>query len=203
MASYCIYCQKNKINGKRYIGLTRAINPSKRWGSNGINYKQSTCFYSAIKKYGWDNFEHIILKENLTTEEAEYWEREYIQMYNTVAPSGYNLTYGGEHKKEISEITRKRLQNSHKGHKLSEEQCKKMSESRKGHIGYNKKAVWMCNKKTGERIQYFDSCTSAGQFLNNKHAYSHIGKVCNGERSSAYGYRWQWAEDRGNDLLLS
>lgn len=39
MASYCIYCHKNKINGKRYIGLTRAINPSKRWGSNGINYK--------------------------------------------------------------------------------------------------------------------------------------------------------------------
>ena len=35
--------------------------PEKRWGANGCNYKSSPHFYSAIQKYGWDNFEHNIL----------------------------------------------------------------------------------------------------------------------------------------------
>ena len=49
-------------------------------------------------------------------------------------PNGYNLTSGGEIKKEISEETRKRLRESHLGYKNSEETKKKMSETRKGHI---------------------------------------------------------------------
>ena len=52
-----------------------------------------------------------------------------------MAPNGYNLTNGGEIKKEISEETRKRLRESHLGYKNSEETKKKMSESRKGHPG--------------------------------------------------------------------
>lgn len=200
MSSYCVYCHLNKINNKRYIGLTGEINPSKRWGSNGINYSSCTCFYNAIKKYGWNNFEHIILKTNLTREEAEYWEKEYIKIYNTISPNGYNLTYGGESKKEISEITRQRLRESHLGQKWSNEQKKKVSISKKGHIGYNCKAVWMCDKKTHKHIRLFPSCTAAGEFLNNKYAYSHIGKVCNGKMLSAYGYFWQWAEDGRDDL---
>ena len=46
-----------------------------------------------------------------------------------MAPNGYNLTNGGEIKKEISEETRKRLRESHLGYKNSEETKKKMSES--------------------------------------------------------------------------
>lgn len=203
LGTYCVYCHVNKINGKRYIGLTKESNPEKRWGSNGINYKSSTYFYNAIKKYGWENFNHIILKQNLSNEEAEYWEKEYIRIYNTVAPNGYNLTYGGEIKKQISELTRQKLKESHKNQKITAETKEKMSKSRMGHIGYNRKPVWMCDKKTQKKIKLFESCSAAGEFLNNKHAYSHIGKVCKGERLSAYGYSWQWAEDRGNDLLPS
>ena len=43
--------------------------PEKRWGINGNNYKSSPHFYAAIQKYGWDNFEHNILFENLNYEE--------------------------------------------------------------------------------------------------------------------------------------
>lgn len=203
MAQYYVYCHLNKINNKRYIGLTREANPSDRWGANGINYKNCPCFYNAIQKYGWNNFEHLILKENLSEEDAEYWEKYYIKTYNTVSPNGYNLTYGGEHKKEISDITRQRLRDSHKGQIISEETKKKMSNNRMGHIGYNRKAVKMYDKKTKKYIRSFTSCTEASEFLNNKHAYSHIGKVCNGERLSAYGYIWRWAEDGRDDLLLS
>lgn len=44
-----------------------------------------------------------------------------IQVYNTFAPNGYNSTTGGEGGKEISEETRKRMSQSNKGRKFSEE----------------------------------------------------------------------------------
>lgn len=198
MAQYCIYCHINKINGKQYIGLTCENPPSRRWGSNGINYKQCRCFYNAIQKYGWNNFEHIILEDNLTFEQAEQLERYYIQLYNTISPNGYNLTSGGEIKKEVSEETRKRLRDSHLGHKKSEKTKKKMSESRKGHPGYNCKGVWMCDKKTHQQIKHFSSLTEAANFLNKSH--SHIGHVCKGERPSAYGYFWEYDNNRRDDL---
>ena len=72
---YTVYQHKNKINGKVYIGITMQ-EPEKRWGVNGRNYKSSPHFYSAIQKYGWDNFEHNILYTNLTKEEACLKEQE-------------------------------------------------------------------------------------------------------------------------------
>lgn len=190
MAQYYIYCHINKINNKRYVGLTSRNPPSKRWGHNGIYYKQCTCFYNAIQEYGWDNFEHIILKENLTIEEAVYFERYYIKLYNTISPNGYNLTSGGEIKKEISKETRKRMSEKRLGHKNSEETRKKMSESKKGHPGNNCKSVWMCDKETHQRLKHFSSLTEAGKFLNKDH--SHICAVCKGNRPSACGYFWEY-----------
>ena len=64
---YIIYMHKNKINGKMYIGQT-CQTLEQRSQANGGHYKSCSLFYKAIQKYGWNNFEHIILKENLTLE---------------------------------------------------------------------------------------------------------------------------------------
>ena len=48
---YTVYQHKNKINGKRYFGIT-SRKPEERWGCNGRNYKSSPHFYSSIQKYG-------------------------------------------------------------------------------------------------------------------------------------------------------
>lgn len=92
--TYSVYCHTNKINGKRYIGITKQ-NPLKRWGTNGCNYKKLN-FYRAIQKYGWDNFKHEILFENLSKEDAENKEIELIAKYNTRDDMfGYNIAIGG------------------------------------------------------------------------------------------------------------
>ena len=70
--NYVIYCHKNKINSKCYIGITQQ-KPKRRW-QNGVGYKTQN-FYRAIEKYGWNNFEHIILEEGLSLEEATKKER--------------------------------------------------------------------------------------------------------------------------------
>ena len=92
--NYILYMHRNKINGKVYIGQTKK-KPEYRW-NHGEGYKTCSYFYSAIQKYGWDNFEHIILKEHLTLEEANKNEILFIQLYDSTNPDkGYNILLGG------------------------------------------------------------------------------------------------------------
>ncbi len=81
-------------NGKSYVGITSKENPYDRFGKEGKEY--SHYIGRAIKKYGWDNIEHKILKRGLTQEEANKLEKEYIKKLNTQYPNGYNITKGGE-----------------------------------------------------------------------------------------------------------
>ena len=92
---YTVYQHKNKINGKVYIGITKQ-KPEQRW-RHGQGYKSSPHFYAAIQKYGWDNFEHNILFQNLTKEEACKKEQELIAKYHSMDREfGYNSTSGGD-----------------------------------------------------------------------------------------------------------
>ena len=104
---YCIYIHRNKTNGKVYVGQTN--NPSRRWGSGGVAYKSNKHFYSAILKYGWkDGFDHEILCDSLTKEEADIKEREFIELYEAANPDkGYNLTPGGEYSPATAEAIEK------------------------------------------------------------------------------------------------
>lgn len=79
-------------NGKSYIGITQQ-SPQTRW-RNGDGYYKQKKFYNAVKKYGWGNFQHNILKENLCEEAASYWEKYYIKEFNSYY-NGYNATEGG------------------------------------------------------------------------------------------------------------
>ncbi len=93
--NYCIYMHKNKINGKLYIGQTNQ-KPEYRWGENGKRYENCPRFFNAIKKYGWDKFEHIILEINLTLEQANEREIYWIKYYDsTNEEKGYNIQEGG------------------------------------------------------------------------------------------------------------
>ena len=65
---WCVYTHTNNINGKKYVGIT-CNKPERRW-RNGKGYILQQ-FYNAIQKYGWDNFTHEILFNNLTEKEAK------------------------------------------------------------------------------------------------------------------------------------
>ena len=93
--NYKIYIHINKINGKVYIGQTKQ-SLTDRWGSDGRRYKGQP-FYNAIQKYGWDNFEHKILLEQLNKEQANYYEKIFIKKYKATDKNfGYNITEGGQ-----------------------------------------------------------------------------------------------------------
>lgn len=105
-------------NGKRYYGIT-SRDPYKRWGK-GQGYRQNRHFYNAIKVYGWSNFQHEIIAENLSLEVACQLEQDLIRQYKTDNPKyGYNHTKGGETSVEPSDDCRRRMSESAKRRGLS------------------------------------------------------------------------------------
>jgi group I intron endonuclease len=135
---YSVYCFTNKINNKKYIGLTCDV--KRRYKQHKSGNSRAVVFCLAIKKYGFDSFDFEILKTNLTLNEAKDFERDKISTLNTMVPSGYNRTEGGDssvrHTKEtIEKIIEKnrvwRLNNgcSMKGKKHSEETKKMLREA--------------------------------------------------------------------------
>lgn len=110
---YCVYAHTNKVNGKKYIGITSMI-PEKRW-ANGSGYRKNTLFYRAIQKYGWESFDHEILFEGLNKKKACEEEVRLIKEFNLTNPHyGYNIDKGGNGSNRITETTRKKLSDGQK-----------------------------------------------------------------------------------------
>lgn len=127
---YTLYVHKCKCNNKLYIGIT-GRNPITRW-SSGTGYVGSSYFYHAIQKYGWDNFQHIILLEGLTKEVACECEKYLIAKYKTNNHKyGYNITTGGENFNHSKETIQK-IKDSNKGKIRSLETRQHISEAHKG-----------------------------------------------------------------------
>lgn len=145
----------NRENGKRYIGIT-AQDVRRRWRPDGSGYKNNRYFWNAIKKHGWENFDHQILKTGLSKNEACEIEKSLIAFYKSNdLEHGYNIADGGQYN-VMPLATRERLSRERKGkntgadnpnfgnHRMagknnpnygkrhSEETKKLMSENRKG-----------------------------------------------------------------------
>lgn len=87
-----IYIHSNKVNGKVYVGQSR--NLKNRWSSR---YSSQTYFSNAIKKWGWDGFDHQIVVDGIQTQkELDRFEKLWISVLRATDRNlGYNLTLGG------------------------------------------------------------------------------------------------------------
>ena len=200
---WIVYVHVNKINGKRYVGITSKSNPNHRWNS-GRGYKENPFFYSAIEKYGWDKFEHIILYSGVNEAFAKEKETELIRLYKTQDRDfGYNMTSGGDGTPGFhpSDQTRAKLSKARRRENLSEETLKRRSDGLRGRkfteehkrkIGVgNSKAIEM-STKDGAHIKTFMSAHEAEIELGISH--SHISQCCHGKRITAGGYKWSFAQ---------
>jgi group I intron endonuclease len=102
--SYCIY-KHTSPSGKSYIGQTN--NYKRRCRQHRSITGNCLFFNSAIKKYGWDKFTHEVIAENLTIDEANYYEEFYIKEFKALYPNGYNLTTGGSNSLHSDETKEK------------------------------------------------------------------------------------------------
>lgn len=108
----CIYRLTNMVTNKKYIGKTVEFN-KRMWRHQCKRKSLKTYLKNSIRKYGWDAFKKEIIIDNVPEEDLNNLEISYIEVENTVAPNGYNLTVGGEgssgykHKKSTIEKMRK------------------------------------------------------------------------------------------------
>lgn len=200
---YTIYMHKNKINGKSYIGQT-IQKPEQRW-KNGAGYKSCTYFYNAIQKYGWDNFQHIILDQGeMTQKEADDKECFYIQQYDTLNPQkGYNIVNGGyrgispkatlaaiDWMKNHPEFGAARASDMLRWQKEHPEQVAKQRENaQKRMVQARKKPV-----KCIETDTIYESAAQAARKVP-KTSQSKICMVCRKQRKTCGGYHWEYVNE--------
>lgn len=215
---WSVYIHTNKINNKKYIGITSEKNPERRWGAKGAGYLKKKngkycqpAFANAILKYGWENFSHEIIKRDLTQDQANSIEAKLINDYKTQQPKyGYNIQEGGCNGK-CSKETKEKMKKSHTGHKHSEEtkkkiSCgntgKKLSEETKEKLSFSHSPIKKVeNKKTPNNTynQQYCKCIETGECyasisnaaINSGTYNSNICKCIKGERKLAGGYHWE------------
>ena len=207
-SSWLVYKHISPSN-KVYVGITHYENPNKRW-RYGNGYDNCILFKRAIRKYGWKNFKHIIVSNNLSEKEAKSLEQKLIKYYKQ-ANISYNITDGGDGHLGCthtpSEETKKLWSAQRKGRKLSPEWKRKISKSLKGRridksvslLGA-KRAKETLSKPViqmtldGNFIKEHSSLHEAAKSLNIKYV-SDIVRCCQGKRKSRAGYRWKYKEE--------
>lgn len=131
---FYLYVHSNRINGKKYVGVTRQ-RPEKRW-LNGNGYSRQKKFYNAILKYGWDNFDHQVWE--LGSEKDMYYGEKYLILFYDTIHNGYNVSTGGDGGTTgtiMSDETKQKISEAKKGVSrgpLSEEWKHNLSLSTKG-----------------------------------------------------------------------
>ena len=164
--AFKVYVHTNKANGKMYVGIT-SQDPEARW-KNGTGYDTSPKFYNAIKKYGWDNFEHEIFAANLTEDEAHNIEKLLIEKFELQNDKyGYNIKEGGNggiipqetrikignanRGRKATELAKQHLSEAHKGKKLSPEHAKAIADANRGRPRTEKELAFY--KRHGENFR--------------------------------------------------
>lgn len=174
---WCVYAHISP-SGKYYVGIT-SQKPTKRW-QNGHGYKDGI-ISRAIKKYGWDNFQHEIIASNLTEAEAKRFEIVLIEkLHSNDSQYGYNISPGGDGNKGLVH-----------------------SAETKQKIGMKSKEYYRSHKHPKCKPVYqFDL---DGNFIK-EYASTHdvekqtgisrrnIAGVCNGKAYISHGYCWAYKE---------
>jgi len=139
----CVYLIENLTNGKKYIGQT--VNFQRRKNGHKKDSKTSaTPLYKSIRKYGWENFEFIILIKDHTINYnfLDFWECYFIKLFDTLnREKGYNLESGGNLNKVFTEEAKKNMSKVKLGKKISDETKEKLRELNLGenNVFYGKK----------------------------------------------------------------
>lgn len=193
--------------GWSYIGQTSLDDPNIRW-QNGYGYKNCTVFWRAIQKYGWENFSHEIIEDNiesldLANKREAYWISHYHTWIDDPECHGYNSTTGGN--SLLSEVVKAKISKSLLGHGATEATRKKFSENIYHQPIYK---YWVGKKRSSEMVDKILKtrntkkvrCIETGEiFRSAKHATKIVhGDVCRcvtGKRQTAAGYHWEYVDE--------
>jgi group I intron endonuclease len=130
-----IYVITNIVNGKQYVGITNSL--TRRWASHRKAEGRCPALHNAIKAYGLNAFVFTHLMDVFDIEYAKEMEKQLIIEKGCKAPSGYNISDGGESRNGVTPWnkgmtggtwpeSRRNKPSPLKGKKMTEEQKQKL-----------------------------------------------------------------------------
>ena len=205
---YSVYIHEAP-NGKRYVGIT-SQRLADRWG-HGAPYKKNKHLYSAIVKYGWDAFSHIVVATNLLYQDACEIERRLIAALKTNQREyGYNKSIGGEsssigckktdEQKAVLSAISKRIWEDEDFRKRVTEAVKRKGirpPSRRGSISEKRKQVFKYDINGNFIESYFSIAEAARR---NGVTVMAISNACNGKTKTSCGCLFSF---QGGDVNAS
>ena len=201
-----VYMITNVHNRKRYIGASvniasRMSNHMNRDARRYLNHP----FYIDVREYGIDSFRFDVLKE-CEKDYLLHWEQYY---YDILKPE-YNLVRPAEHNFIYDNVVKKAIRNSQSDTVL--ERRRKLYNTdiylkkfRTMHTD-RMKSVEMFDIH-GKFIKTFISIRECARWLNDNTDYKGINKaskvkaVCDGERNTAYGYKFKYSSKSVETIL--
>lgn len=207
-----IYQIINDVNQKIYVGKTE-FSIEKRFKEHCNDAfrerNEKRPLYSAMRKYGIENFHIELIEETDKANERETYWIEKLGSFKW----GYNATMGGDGRKyldydlvvatyrEIKNIkeTATKLQISTDSvENILKERKEKIYSQQEVNKNFYGKMIKQLNQDN-ELIQIFSSAKEAARYIRPNitsvgGVASHITDVCKGKRKTAYGYNWQFVE---------
>lgn len=219
-----IYKIVNLVNDKIYVGKTNLPSIQDRFKQHKLDSSKMSLnkrpLYSAMRKYGCDNFS-IELLEECDWKDADEREKYWISKLDSYR-NGYNATLGGDgkayfdHDKIIELLKQGRVYKDIADEigcstDLVAQICKsdpllvKIHDSAIEEARNKRKlSVAQINKDTDEILLIFSSLEEAAKWIYNNQLdtcrkssngmSSHIAQVCKGKRKTAYGYKWKYLD---------
>ena len=211
----CIYCYTYLPTNEKYIG--QSININQRKYQHYHIDKQNQTFHTLLRNEP-ENFFFEILEDNISIQELDNKEREYISLYNTFKGQGFNKSPGGtggwtyvnqyfqEHPEEKEKNIQRMLEgakqwrknNPEKSYQINMTNLKKANNYWETHPEEKQKRQEKIIASRSKQVMcintgiIYSSAAEAGRQLNIDP--SQILKVCKGQRKSA-------GKDKNNNKL--
>jgi len=206
-----IYCIKNIVDGKKYIGYSKDI--FSRWKDHKYDLRKNShknkYLQNAWNKYGENNFEfYIIQKLKYNNEILGNLEIYWIAYYNSYLEDGcgYNLTRGGEIVNNLPEVIRKEMGNNQLGEKnhnynkpITEDHKLAISIANSGENNY-----WFGRHQTEENKKKL-SLSMSGEnnpFYGKKHSGEEKERMINNRCEYAKGMDAYWFKSKEDVMKI-
>jgi len=154
--------------------------------------------HNSIQKHGWGKFKKEIIIDDVPEEDLNNLEISYIEMENTLAPNGYNLTLGGEGKSGFrpSKESREKMKQSAIRREANRDQFGTVSFSKKDNKyvargpspEYKSIGLYFTKKKAKQALNHFNKTSERidSDRTFRKSGTGSIRKNNNGKRYVAY-----------------